>query len=150
MFDIDNHFVPVSATWVKSPFKGERRLAQYGLLIPSDDSSLPPLSTRLVVPGATKLANVGALVRAVGDVRECTLTGRADDDFLAIVASPTLTKVIAKVATEIPIPSLSLGGPVKKVWQDASGDVNIFIEAGKKVAPWRVRCVLSLLSLLPT
>lgn len=138
MFSFDNLVLPTSATSVKSTtkFKGKPHQSLYGLLIPSDDSAYPFLPVTMVVPGETKLADVGSLVRTVGDLRPGR---RVDGSRLTIVSSPTGTQEIIKMAKEIPIPSMSLGGPVEKAWLDAFGDVNLLIETGKKNASWKVR-----------
>lgn len=130
MFSFDNLVLPVSATLIKS----EPGQSQYGLLIPSGDPVFPFLPVTLIVPGATKLEPVGSLVRAVGDVRPGR---RSDGSCLTIISLPL--EDIARVAEKLPIPSMYLGGPVKKVWFDAFGDVNLLVEAGKAMAPWPVR-----------
>lgn len=142
MFEIDGLLILQSADWVESPFEDELPLAQHEVLMPSGNPRLPPLRTTLVIPGATELADVGSLIRVGGDVRECSLTGCKDDAFLAIVSSPPRANVVTEVAEEVHIPTMSLGGPVKKVWLDTFGDVNLLVEAGKAVAPWKVRYVL--------
>lgn len=138
MFSFDNLVLPTSATSVKSTtkFQGKPHQSLYGLLIPSIDPAYPFLPVTMVVPGESELADVGSLVRAVGDLRPGR---RVDGSCLTIVSSPAGTQDIIKVAKEIPIPSMSLGGPVEKVWFDAFGDVNLLIEAGKKIASWKVR-----------